>query len=134
MFTPDVYAACAELDNLGVKFKKRPDEGSVKGVAFVFDPDGYSIEIIRRNPESPVKEKWSLAITMMRVKDAEKSHHFYGTLLGLNQRHHLDFSQAGFSCKLWGHGPSMEETGEKMPTGNRWDPCLALMHNLGTES
>jgi hypothetical protein len=30
--TPDVYAASAELEANGVSFKKRPDEGRMKGV------------------------------------------------------------------------------------------------------
>ena len=27
---------------------KEPDGGSMKGLAFAYDPDGYSIEIIKR--------------------------------------------------------------------------------------
>lgn len=42
---PDVYAACARFEEHGVGFMKRPDEGSMKGLAFVKDPDGYWIEI-----------------------------------------------------------------------------------------
>jgi len=29
-----------------VEFVKRPDDGSMKGLAFVKDPDGYWIEIL----------------------------------------------------------------------------------------
>jgi lactoylglutathione lyase len=37
----DVYESCQELELLhGVAFKKRPDEGRMKGLAFVLDPDG----------------------------------------------------------------------------------------------
>jgi len=43
---PDVYAACERLERLGVEFVKRPDDGSMKGLAFVKDPDGYWIEIL----------------------------------------------------------------------------------------
>lgn len=43
---PDVYAACERLDELGVEYVKRPDDGSMKGLAFVQDPDGYWIEIL----------------------------------------------------------------------------------------
>ena len=35
------YAASAELEKAGVSFKKRPDEGRMKGLAFAYDPDGY---------------------------------------------------------------------------------------------
>ncbi len=43
---PDVYAACARFDELGVDYVKRPDDGSMKGLAFIKDPDGYWIEIL----------------------------------------------------------------------------------------
>ena len=43
---PDVYAACDRFEALGVEFVKRPDDGSMKGLAFVRDPDGYWIEIL----------------------------------------------------------------------------------------
>lgn len=33
--TPDVYAACDELDKKGIKFQKKPDDGRMKGLAFV---------------------------------------------------------------------------------------------------
>jgi len=43
---PDVYAACERFDELGVEYVKRPDEGNMKGLAFIKDPDGYWIEIL----------------------------------------------------------------------------------------
>ncbi len=43
---PDVYAACARFESLNVTFVKRPDDGSMKGLAFIQDPDGYWIEIL----------------------------------------------------------------------------------------
>ena len=43
---PDLEAACARFDRLGVTFSKRPDEGGMKGLAFIKDPDGYMIEVI----------------------------------------------------------------------------------------
>jgi lactoylglutathione lyase len=39
--TDDVYAACEKLEKAGVSFKKKPDEGRMKGLAFAYDPDGY---------------------------------------------------------------------------------------------
>lgn len=47
---PDVEAACRRFADLGVAFVKRPDEGRMKGLAFIADPDGYWIEIL--NPLS----------------------------------------------------------------------------------
>ena len=43
---PDVHAACSRFETLGVEFVKRPDDGAMKGIAFVRDPDGYWIEIL----------------------------------------------------------------------------------------
>ncbi|GGB29048.1 lactoylglutathione lyase [Tistrella bauzanensis] len=43
---PDVEAACTRFEALGVSFVKRPDEGRMKGLAFIRDPDGYWIEIL----------------------------------------------------------------------------------------
>lgn len=43
---PDVDAACTRFERLGVEFIKRPDDGKMKGLAFIKDPDGYWIEIL----------------------------------------------------------------------------------------
>lgn len=43
---PDVCAACERFEKLGVKFIKKPDDGKMKGLAFIQDPDGYWIEIL----------------------------------------------------------------------------------------
>jgi len=43
---PDLQAACARLEQLGVEFIVKPGRGSIKGVAFVKDPDGFWIEIL----------------------------------------------------------------------------------------
>ena len=43
---PDVYEACERFHSLGVEFQKKPDDGNMKGLAFIKDPDGYWIEIL----------------------------------------------------------------------------------------
>ncbi|XP_057668082.1 lactoylglutathione lyase [Diorhabda carinulata] len=45
VMVPDVYKACERFEQLGVKFVKKPDDGKMKGIAFITDPDGYWIEI-----------------------------------------------------------------------------------------
>ncbi|GMK56343.1 hypothetical protein CspeluHIS016_0301830 [Cutaneotrichosporon spelunceum] len=45
----DLQAACQRFDELGVKFKKRPEEGRMRHIAFIYDPDGYWIEILSKN-------------------------------------------------------------------------------------
>ena len=37
------------LEQMGVEFIKRPDDGMMKGLAFIKDPDGYWIEILSPN-------------------------------------------------------------------------------------
>uniref|UniRef100_A0A8C5PE69 Lactoylglutathione lyase n=1 Tax=Leptobrachium leishanense TaxID=445787 RepID=A0A8C5PE69_9ANUR len=46
---PDVYSACKRFEELGVTFVKKPDDGKMKGLAFIQDPDGYWIEILSPN-------------------------------------------------------------------------------------
>jgi lactoylglutathione lyase len=43
---PDLKAAVAWFDSNNVAFVKRPDQGSMKDIAFIKDPDGYWIEIV----------------------------------------------------------------------------------------
>jgi lactoylglutathione lyase len=43
----DVEAACARFERLGVPFKKRLTDGKMKHIAFILDPDGYWIEVVR---------------------------------------------------------------------------------------
>jgi len=45
----DLNKACEYLAEKGVAFKKRPEEGAMRGLAFVYDPDNYWVEIIQRN-------------------------------------------------------------------------------------
>ena len=43
---PDVYAASERFEAMGVEFVKGPDDGNMKGLAFIKDPDGYWVEIL----------------------------------------------------------------------------------------
>jgi len=44
---PDVYKCVERLEKEGVKIIKHPDAGTMKGLAFVADPDGYYVEVVR---------------------------------------------------------------------------------------
>ncbi|MES1925256.1 lactoylglutathione lyase [Salinisphaera sp. T31B1] len=46
---PDLEAACRWMDENGVSFKKRPEDGRMSHIAFVLDPDGYWIELVARS-------------------------------------------------------------------------------------
>jgi lactoylglutathione lyase len=43
---PDLDAAVAWFDGQGLTYVKRPEQGKMRDVAFVKDPDGYWIEIV----------------------------------------------------------------------------------------
>lgn len=43
---PDLDAAVAWFDDNDVEYVKRPDQGKMKDIAFIKDPDGYWIEIV----------------------------------------------------------------------------------------
>jgi lactoylglutathione lyase len=43
----DVEVACARFERLGVPFQKRLADGKIKSIAFILDPDGYWIEVVR---------------------------------------------------------------------------------------
>eukprot|EP00027_Filamoeba_sp_ATCC50430_P000614 CAMPEP_0168544826 /NCGR_PEP_ID=MMETSP0413-20121227/2629_1 /TAXON_ID=136452 /ORGANISM="Filamoeba nolandi, Strain NC-AS-23-1" /LENGTH=153 /DNA_ID=CAMNT_0008574877 /DNA_START=84 /DNA_END=545 /DNA_ORIENTATION=- len=47
IMVPDVYKCVERLEKEGVKIAKRPDDGKMKGFAFVEDPDGYWIEVLK---------------------------------------------------------------------------------------
>lgn len=42
---PDLEQACERFESLDVPFQKRPQDGAMKGIAFIKDPDSYWIEI-----------------------------------------------------------------------------------------
>lgn len=44
---PDLAAAILWFDENGVNYVKRPEQGKMKNVAFITDPDGYWIEIVQ---------------------------------------------------------------------------------------
>ena len=46
LVVPDLEKACERYEQLGVKFIKRPQDGSMRGLAFIEDPDGYRVEIL----------------------------------------------------------------------------------------
>lgn len=49
---PDVNAACARFEALGVTFQKRLTDGRMRHIAFIRDPDEYWIEILQPTPLS----------------------------------------------------------------------------------
>jgi lactoylglutathione lyase len=76
--------ACARLDAAGVPFKKRPSEGRMRTIAFVYDPDGYWVEIVERDDVAGAQAPYfAFAQTMLRCRDPKPSLEFYTQALGM---------------------------------------------------
>jgi len=134
----DVYASCAQLERNGVKFQKKPDEGRMKGLAFALDPDGYWLEIVRRDMKFTTE--FNLSQTMMRIKDPEKSIPFYTNIIGMKLVMEKHFIESKFSLyflaslpkEITPPDPKSEEAAVFVK--QLWNPVLELTHNHGTES
>ena len=40
--------SCDKMEAQGVQFKKRPQDGNMRGIAFAYDPNGYWVELVDR--------------------------------------------------------------------------------------
>lgn len=130
----DVRKSCKMLEEKNVKFQKKPDEGRMKGLAFALDPDGYWIEIITRvKKDCAHLPEFTLAQTMLRVKDPEKSLAFYTQVCGMTVYRSLifkSFSLYFLGTVVDGDAPDMSDTRNFYNKG----PVLELTHNHGTET
>lgn len=136
----DVYKACEILERDGVKFQKKPDEGRMKGLAFALDPDGYWLEIVRRESLG-WPEYYNLSQTMMRVKDGPATIEFYTKHLGMTLIRKMDMPQYKFTNYfLVSATPAELEEARKLNpdpetwTKYLWNSCLELTWNHGTEN
>jgi len=136
--TKDVYAACSTLEEAGVSFKKKPDEGRMKGLAFAYDPDGYWVEIVSRgDKDAGFENTFNFSQTMLRVKDPKKSVAFYESLgMTLVREMHLnDFSLFFMSTLPEGVSPPDPKSAEARDfVMGLFNPVLELTHNHGTEN
>ncbi|OBA19162.1 glyoxalase I [Metschnikowia bicuspidata var. bicuspidata NRRL YB-4993] len=141
---------CITVDNIeacekqlladGVQFKKKLSDGRQQNIAFVLDPDGYWIELVehKNNHQAGATDKATYRFnhTMVRVKDPEKSLHFYREVLGMKLFSRKDFESAQFSLYFLGydHDPSFKEgeLGYLDQLGR--EGVVELTHNWGTEN
>ena len=98
----------------------------MKGIAFVYDPDGYWVELVKRGEDANIPNEYNFSQTMLRIKDPVKSLAFYQKMgmKVLTTRHFDDFS-------LYFLGSSTVPDGADVKT--QFQPVLELTHNHGTE-
>jgi lactoylglutathione lyase len=101
---------------------------NVIGLAFVFDPDGYWVELVKRGENSGIPNEYNFSQTMLRVKDPKKSIAFYQKL-GMKVVEDRHFAEAKFS--LYFLASSTVPEGANLKT--MFAPVLELTHNHGTE-
>ncbi len=107
----------------------------MKGIAFALDPDGYWVELVPRDPNSSVSNKYTLAQCMFRVKDPAKALKFYRDLLGmtlLRESHFSDFSLY-FLAHMKEGAPLPAPDSQDAPKfiNNMFGPVIELTHNHG---
>jgi lactoylglutathione lyase len=115
----------------------------MKDIAFALDPDGYFVEIQSRKPSSivAVPHKFTLAQTMLRVKNPIKTLHFYCDLLGMSLvciKNYLEFSLYFLAHIPDEEKPNLplEKTSLEASDYMRcmFHPVLEMTHNHGTEN
>ena len=117
-----------KLEQAGCSFKKKPDEGRMKGLAFVYDPDGYWVELVKRGEKAKFTNDFNFSQTMLRVKDPQKSVAFYQRM-GMKVLSEKHFPPH-FSLYFMGSS-NIDET---VDTKDQFNPVLELTHNHGTET
>ena len=141
---PDVYAATERLEAAGVTFKKKPDEGRMKGIAFFYDSDGYWVELVERAEGTANAPYFTLAQTMLRVKDPKKSLEFYTKHFGLTLVRESHYPSGNFSNYFLATlplGTVVPDPASEAAKPFMRDvvypaaiPVLELTHNHGTEA
>jgi lactoylglutathione lyase len=137
--TSDLDAACDKLEKAGVTFKKKPNEGRMRGLAFVYDPDGYWVELIKRSEGHTISNYWNYSQTMLRVKDPSKSIAFYKALgmTLVREKHFNDFSLYFLASSSNADAvdcSTIPDSEAYVRLGALFGPVLELTHNHGTEN
>lgn len=106
----NIQAACDRIEKAGYSFQKKLNDGSMKNIAFVTDPDGYWVEIIgQRNvdltqhvPNTDIGT-YRMNHTNIRVKNYEASLKFYQEILGMKLIGSLELKQENFNLYFLGY-------------------------------
>lgn len=129
----DIREATDKLLAQGVDFKKKPDEGRMKNIAFAYDPDGYWVELVTRSNTVEIPSNYfNLSQCMIRVKNPKKTIPFYQSL-GMSLIREIHFNDFSLYYLATGvEAPDDTSSGETM--GNFFGQVLELTHNHGTEN
>lgn len=136
----NVQLACDRLEAAGCKFQKRPQDGSMREIAFVLDPDGYWVEIIGqpelKHVQSTNVDNYRFNHSMIRIKDPKISRPFYENVLGMTHVRTRDSENGKFSLYFYAY-PGDQVVVETPQGGNgmaHWEGLVELTWNWGTEN
>lgn len=139
----NLQAACQRIEDAGYKFQKKLTDGRMRHIAFALDPDGYWVEIIGQKSLEQTKDlttsdasTYRFNHSMIRVKDAEKSLHFYQHVLGMTLMRTAEQPNAGFNLYFLGYPGSFvapRDTPEGVNPLAGKEGLLELTWNYGTE-
>jgi lactoylglutathione lyase len=111
----------------------------MKGLAFAYDPDGYWVEIVKRNEPNQIKNYFNFSQTMLRIKDPSKSIPFYEALgmKLIRGKNYGDFSNyflaSASNVDESVDYSSLSDDEAKSKLSMMFGPVLELTHNHGTE-
>ncbi|KAL8860557.1 MAG: hypothetical protein Q9178_002909 [Gyalolechia marmorata] len=132
----NIQAACQRIEAAGYKFQKKLSDGRMRHIAFALDPDDYWVEIISYNKAEDTEmitetdpANYRLNHTMIRVKDHEKSLHFYKDMLGMSLLRTLENPSSEFNLYFLGYVPGANND----VTTSSLEGVLELTWNYGTE-
>lgn len=138
----NIELACKRLEDAGYPFQKKLTEGKMRNIAFVKDPDGYWVEIIRRTDDKNVSgavtqtdpNSYRFNHTMLRVKDPEASLKYYQEVMGMELVREHKSESAGFNLYFLGY-PKSNPPAKKDASNPvaEWEGLLELTWNYGTE-
>ena len=111
----------------------------MKGLAFAYDPDGYWVEIVKRNEAKKIPNYFNFSQTMLRIKDPSKSIPFYEAMgmTVVRSKDYGDFSNyflaSSSNVDKSVDYSSLSDEEAKAKLSMMFGPILELTHNHGTE-
>lgn len=70
----NIQAACKRISDAGYKFQKRLEDGRMRSIAFVLDPDGYWVEVIGQKPVEEAEKETTTDTSSYRMVSSSTKH------------------------------------------------------------